>query len=824
MRAKVRGPDNSVVICESLQLGNKDCTSQELGPGIQDNTAISSTFKVIMKKAVIKLRNAFIFSIDIPGDICNFVKSCTVPISIEFQLYQARLVSRPKNPDSLEPCTVLTVGLNYSPVYGLHYCKEDMFEYLYMAQIRYTVHMVMVDIDNPPHTLLSHCWDSNLPVLSVLGTPVTDYKQLILNVASILCGSLLSASDFLKSSFSNLQDTLPAGYRRELPPADAVTALQAVLSSLSQFDAIDDAQDGLIHDLKNISRSIHILWFDFLECFVHSKHIQQVLLERFRAVQLERLKEACFTQSHAREKSAEYKSATLSSSLGSFVRSSRYISTIPPLPLHSNDNDGEAGSLPIILEDLYNWEPYSDNPNISVPKDVLEKAMQERRVWDPIMRRPHVVVQLDEVVIREWRESQQQSGLTPPELQDVIERPRSTAVNGDPRSHPAPPSSVSSSTFYSTTEDINNLLIVDLEPTAYDQGAVQVCKPERPPLPSSIPLNTSSPEDKPTISDLARKTIRLLKSEVTHINFEQARRDLIGSSLLNSVYFLTDTEGSRMMSTVYSPAPHLVVCAHGLEGASNDLRQVRIFLQLALPKSDLHFLMSEAYTDDTYQDIREMGKLLAEEIVQTIKSSPKEYDRISFIGHSLGSLVIRAAIQDPMLERYTTKFHTYLGLSGPHLGMMYSPSYLVNGGLWLMQRLKSGKSLQQISMRDHSDLKQCFIYKLSERDKLHRFTNVVLLSSHQDRYVPFHSARIEVCNDAKRDYSYNGLSYREMVQNIIQPIVEQIDCSIVRYSVQYALEPGSANTMIGRAAHIACLDSEVFLNKFFAVTAWKYFV
>ena len=844
VRAKISGPPNSAVICESLQLDNRDCTSQELGPGIQDNTAISSTFKVIMKKAVIKLRNAFIFSIDIPGDVCNFVRSCTVPITIQFELFHAKLISRPKNPDSLEPCTVLSVDLNYSPVYGLHYCKEDMFEYLYMAQIRYTVHMVMVDIDNPPHTLLSQCWDNHLPVLSVLGAPVDHYKELILNVASILCGSLLSASDFLKSTFSNLQDTLPTEYRRELAPADAVSALQQILSSLSELDAIDDAQDQLIHDLKNISRGIHILWFEFLECFVHSKHIQQVLLERFRAVQLERLKEACFTQSHAKEKCAEYKSATLSSSLGSFVRSSRYISTIPPLPLHCNDNDGEASALPVILEDLYNWEPYSDNPNISVPKEILERAMQEKRVWDPIMRRPHIVVQLDEVVIREWRESQQCSlkDNTPPELHDVIERPRSIAVNGDsrhrqPSSHlpyALPPSSsestsqtnhtnsVASSTFYTTTEDANNLLIVDLEPNAH-QEVVQVAKPDRPPPPK--PLNSSLvPEEHATINDLARKTIRLLKSEVTHINFEQARRDLIGSSLLNCVYFLTDTEGSRMMSTVYSPTPHLVVCAHGLEGASNDLRQVRIFLQLALPKSDLHFLMSEANMDDTYQDIKEMGRLLAEEIVQTINCSPKDYERISFIGHSLGSLVIRAAIQDKQLERHLPKFHTFLALSGPHLGMMYSPSYLVNGGLWLMQRLKSGKSLQQISMRDHSDLKQCFIYKLSERDKLHRFKNVVLLSSHQDRYVPFHSARIEVCSEARRDYSYNGLACREMVHNIIQPIIDTADCSLVRYSVQYALEQGSANTMIGRAAHIACLDSEVFLYKFFSVTAWKYFV
>ena len=62
------------------------------------------------------------------------------------------------------------------------------------------------------------------------------------------------------------------------------------------------------------------------------------------------------------------------------------------------------------------------------------------------------------------------------------------------------------------------------------------------------------------------------------------------------------------MATTYSASPHLVVCAHGLEGASNDLRQVRIFLQAALPKSDLHFLMSDAYMEDTYQDIKEMGR------------------------------------------------------------------------------------------------------------------------------------------------------------------------------------------------------------------------
>ena len=56
-----------------------------------------------------------------------------------------------------------------------------------MAQIRYTVHMVMVDIDNPPHTLLSQCWDSRLPVLSVVDVGIQDYSELGFFAFGIFC-------------------------------------------------------------------------------------------------------------------------------------------------------------------------------------------------------------------------------------------------------------------------------------------------------------------------------------------------------------------------------------------------------------------------------------------------------------------------------------------------------------------------------------------------------------------------------------------------------------------------------------------------------------
>ena len=39
--------------------------------------------------------------------------------------------------------------------------------------------------------------------------------------------------------------------------------------------------------------------------------------------------------------------------------------------------------------------------------------------------------------------------------------------------------------------------------------------------------------------------------------------------------------------------PHLIICVHGLDGNSADLRLVKVYLEMALPGHNLDFLMSE---------------------------------------------------------------------------------------------------------------------------------------------------------------------------------------------------------------------------------------
>lgn len=52
----------------------------------------------------------------------------------------------------------------------------------------------------------------------------------------------------------------------------------------------------------------------------------------------------------------------------------------------------------------------------------------------------------------------------------------------------------------------------------------------------------------------------------------------------------------------------------------------------------------------------------------------------SFVGHSLGNLIVRSVLTRPRFKCYLNKLHTFLSLSGPHLGTLYNSSALVNTG------------------------------------------------------------------------------------------------------------------------------------------------
>jgi hypothetical protein len=107
----------------------------------------------------------------------------------------------------------------------------------------------------------------------------------------------------------------------------------------------------------------------------------------------------------------------------------------------------------------------------------------------------------------------------------------------------------------------------------------------------------------------------------------------------------------------------------------------------------------------------------------------------------MGGIIIRSALT--YIRNIDQYLWAYLSFSSPHLGYLYEPSALVQAGLWILNAIQKSDSIDQLCMRDAEDPRRCFLYRLTENRSLDGFRQLALISSSQDEYVPYESARIE---------------------------------------------------------------------------------
>ena len=127
----------------------------------------------------------------------------------------------------------------------------------------------------------------------------------------------------------------------------------------------------------------------------------------------------------------------------------------------------------------------------------------------------------------------------------------------------------------------------------------------------------------------------------------------------------------------------------------------------------------------------------------------KKLGRLSFIGHSLGGVIIRAAL--PHLKEFSEYMYSFMTFSSPHLGFLYNSSKLINTGMWVLKKWTKTKCLDQLTLSDAESIEDTYIFKLSAAPGLNWFKNIAFVSSWQDTYAPFDSARIQVGKKALKD-------------------------------------------------------------------------
>lgn len=244
---------------------------------------------------------------------------------------------------------------------------------------------------------------------------------------------------------------------------------------------------------------------------------------------------------------------------------------------------------------------------------------------------------------------------------------------------------------------------------------------------------------------------------------------------------------------------HLVVLVHGYQGKSIDMRVVKAALLGAVPH--LTILSAETIGEITDFDIFEQGSQLASEVVKFISLQATPPTKLSFVGHSMGGLVVRSAL--PLLMEFRSIMHVLLTLNTPHLGFLQKPSALIGTGLWLFKVLKNTYSLDQLTMKDQVLPVKTALFRLSVGPGLEWFEHVILVGSNQDSYTPIESALVEVPQSVAKTHPVLDIIARNMLTRIK---------SLSRIDVNYKLKRGFVDTLLGRAAHVECIDNETVVR------------
>lgn len=156
----------------------------------------------------------------------------------------------------------------------------------------------------------------------------------------------------------------------------------------------------------------------------------------------------------------------------------------------------------------------------------------------------------------------------------------------------------------------------------------------------------------------------------------------------------------------------MAILVHGFQGNSLDMKLIKNNFSLMYP--EVSFLCASSNEDMTDTDIIEMGNRLAVEIRKHINEffPPDSLQHLSFIGHSLGGVIIRAAL--PRLMDMKHKFHSLLTFSSPHLGYKVNTSSVIEAGIWVLQKFKNSNCLKQLTMADSPNPKETCLYRISK--------------------------------------------------------------------------------------------------------------
>ena len=251
---------------------------------------------------------------------------------------------------------------------------------------------------------------------------------------------------------------------------------------------------------------------------------------------------------------------------------------------------------------------------------------------------------------------------------------------------------------------------------------------------------------------------------------------------------------------------HVFILIHGLGSSYIDLLAIMNEISIALPNAGFIYVETIARVK-SHSRIQKLAIDISNEIDEKLNEefNIDKVSKISFIAHSLGGVLARAALPD--LLDYRHKFFSFCTLSSPHLGVVDTQTH-IKVGTFFTEAWYDSFSVNQLRLADANTVKNTYLYKLSEAKGLEFFKHIYFFSSSQDSFVPYYSSRCQIFKeDLKRAHAKE---LYEMNHNILENCVN----GITRVDVNFNIESSGISSMIGAAAHIKFLNDPPFLKVF----------